>query len=988
MRVISSLKRAFTFHYVISAVVPIIVFAWFSFSYIDDYLLKEVFNTNAFLAHEVHAQTQEFLKHQSESLTHVGRTVFDDAQIDSHGIDLYLSEEVNSSQDFESIYVLDRSGKIVQLGLASAQSKWRKDFKGVDLSGHELFARFDRGEEPGWSDTYTSLVTGEPSISLGLPFDNYLIVGNLSLRHLGEIVSRFSLYDQTAFIEKGSSSLTFAIVDRKGTPIAHTDVGTVLRQESMRSHPEIINALSGESNTDIYLHNGKYLVESGLPVQETGWAVWISRDYDLLTQPLQKTKYVFLLILAASVATAILFGLVTSRTVLQPLGNLVEGVRSLATGGGNFQQGKRSYLEIDELTRGFRRMSHSVLDRELSLRKSENRFRSLVNSIEGVVFEANFPDMEFTFVSERCEHILGYSANAWLGSPDFWQGCIHPDDRQWAYNYNLNQAKAGRNYQFEYRLLHKDGHIVWVRQMVNLVVEEGKPTLLLGVLIDVTSSKEAAISLQESEQRFRSLVEQAADAIYIFDIQGQLVDVNEQACRSLAYSRDELKKKRISDIQILQSPLEFITLQNSVMRGGSLTFEAEHRRKNNQLIPVEIRLGSFQYQDSPLFLALVRDITDRKKAEAALQESEERVRLLLDSTAEGIFGMDCKSMCTFCNAAGLNLLGFDNEKDLLGQNIHELFHPKSDDGEVSKQADCPICNVSTSGKQAHSDTESFSHADGKLFPVEYFAQPIIKDEDLVGVVVVFHDVTERKLLQQQSIRTAQLASLGELAAGVAHEINNPISGVINYTQIILNRHKEDDEEKELLERILKEGERVATIVRDLLFFARESGPEKVLSNIRDVMDDSLSLSAAQIRKEGIHLTVDCAEDLPLVNTRAQQIQQLFLNVLSNARHALGEKYPSSDKNKKIEISINTIERDGASYVRILVKDYGAGISKQMIERVMHPFVTTKSPGVGTGLGLSISFEIVKKHAGFFWIESVEGESTEVYIELPIARKDL
>jgi PAS domain S-box-containing protein len=631
-------------------------------------------------------------------------------------------------------------------------------------------------------------------------------------------------------------------------------------------------------------------------------------------------------------------------------------------------------------------MSHSVVERELSLRNSEKRFRSLVNSLEGIVFEIKFPDMEFIFVSERSEHIIGYSAEEWLETSDFWQEHIHPDDRDWAYNYNLNQAAAGHNYQFEYRLMHRDGHVVWVRQMVNLVVEEGKTTRLLGVLIDVTSSKEAAISLQESEQRFRSLVEQAADAIYIFDFQGQLIDVNEQSCRSLAYSREELKKKNISDIQILQPPLEFISLQNSVMRGGSLTFEAEHRRKNNQLIPVEIRLGSFRYQDQPLFLALVRDIADRKKAEAALKESEERVRLLLDSTAEGIFGLDCDAKCTFCNVAGLKLLGFEDEQGLLGKNVHELFH-HSPDNQDYPQEDCPICNVLITGKQAHSDSESFAHTDGNLFPVEYFAQPIVKDENLVGVVVVFHDVTERKLLQQQSIRTAQLASLGELAAGVAHEINNPISGVINYTQILLNRYQGDDDEKELLERILKEGERVATIVRDLLFFARESGPEMVLSNIRDVLADSLSLSAAQIRKEGIQLQVECVDDLPLVNTRAQQIQQLFLNVLSNARHALGEKYPSSDKNKKIEISITTVEHDGVGYVRILFKDYGAGISKPMLERVMHPFVTTKPTGVGTGLGLSISFEIVKKHGGLFWIESVEGESTEVYIDLPVARKD-
>ena len=539
----------------------------------------------------------------------------------------------------------------------------------------------------------------------------------------------------------------------------------------------------------------------------------------------------------------------------------------------------------------------------------------------------------------------------------------------------------------EYRILHREGHVVWVRQMVNVVVEEGKSTRLLGVMIDVTGSKEAAIALQDSELKFRSLVEQAADAILIHDADGHLIDVNEQACRSLGYSREELKRKLLKDIQILQTPLEFATLQNSVMRGGSLTFEAEYRRKNNTLFPVEIRLGSFQHHDTPLFLALVRDITDRKKVVAALRESEEQVRLLLNSTSEGIFGLDCDQKCTFCNPSGLNLLGYEKETDLLGKNTHELFHHSHVDGSVYHHNECLIYNVLNTGVEIHSDSESFWRADGSHFSVEYFAHPVIKDDKQVGVVVVFHDVTERKLLQQQSIRTAQLASLGELAAGVAHEINNPISGVINYAQIMLNRKTNSKEDTELVERILKEGERVATIVKDLLFFARESGPEKSLTNIRDVLEDSLSLSAAQIRKEGIKLNIEFADNLPMVNTYAQQVQQLFLTILSNARHTLVEKYQTQNKNKKIDIFIEKVEHDHVDFVRIRFKDYGAGISEQMLDRVMHPFVTSKPAGVGTGLGLSISFEIVKNHGGHLWIESIEGESTEVFVELPSARKE-
>ncbi|MBE0501475.1 MAG: PAS domain S-box protein [Desulfuromonadales bacterium] len=987
MRVVSSLRRAFTLHYIVAAVFPILLFAWFSFVYFNHHLLNEIFRSNAFLAHEIVAQTEDFLTRRSTILKHLVLIVSGGRYGVFNEADFYLAAEVNSSDDFESIYILDRSGKIIHLGLAAGEQALKSDYQQADFSGHELFKRFARGEEPGWSGVYTSLTSGEPSISLGLTYDDYLVIGNLSLHHLGKIVGRFSLFDQPLLSDNGKSSFIFSIVDRNGLPIAHTDAAMVFRQQAMRNHSEIVDALSGTVVTAVNSHEGRNWVESGLPVRETGWAVWISRDFDQLTAPIRTTRYVFLSILAASVTFATLAGLLVSRKVLRPLGRLVEGVGALADGERVFQLGEPSYVEIDELTCGFKRMSLAVLERELSLGKSESRFRSLVNSIEGIVFEADFPEMRLTFVSERSEQISGYPASTWLATPEFWQTCIHPDDRSWAFNYSLNQVESGRNHQFEYRLLHRDGHVVWVRQMVNLVVEEGAPTRLLGVMIDVTESKEAAIALQESEQRFRSLVEQAADAIYIFDTNGQLVDVNEQACRSLGYSRDVLKTKKVSDIQLLHPSLEFTSLQKTVMQGGPLTFEAEHRRKNSQLVPVEIRLGSFQFQDTPLFLALARDITERKKSDAALKESEERVRLLLDSTAEGVYGMDCAARCTFCNAAGLKLLGFNSEQELLGKNVHELFHKGYDNGTPCIQEECTICNILTTGIDAHSDAELFSDADGRYFPVEYFARPIVKGDKMVGVVVVFHDVTERKLRLQQSIRTAQLASLGELAAGVAHEINNPISGVINYTQILLNRHKEIGEEYDLLQRILKEGERVATIVRDLLFFSREGGPEKVLSSISDLLEDSLSLSAAQIRKEGILLTVDCAKELPLIYARAQQLQQLFLNILSNARHALAEKYPGNDENKKIEISLKLVTHGETGYIRVLFKDYGVGIPKARIERVLHPFVTTKAAGVGTGLGLSISLDIVKKHGGALWIESVEGVSTEVYIELPIARKD-
>ncbi len=474
-------------------------------------------------------------------------------------------------------------------------------------------------------------------------------------------------------------------------------------------------------------------------------------------------------------------------------------------------------------------------------------------------------------------------------------------------------------------------------------------------------------------------------------LDGTFIQFNDRLCEIVGYDRPELEQKTWRDITHPEDLADDRKEVEKLLSGKIKRFSREKRyvRKSGNVVYATISVTGVTGENGKIdhLIALVEDITQRKKAEQARRESEEQVRLLLNSTAEGIYGTDLDGNCTFCNPAGLTLLGFQQESELLGKNMHELIHHSTVDGEAFSEEQCQIHQAIANSETAHSDEEVFWRKDGSWFHVEYFGHPVLKEQQLIGSVVTFHDITERKALQQQSIRTAQLASLGELAAGVAHEINNPINGVINYAQILLNRLQKSGLESDLAERIMKEGERIAVIVRDLLFFAREGGPEVNMANVGEVLSEALSLTEAQIRKEGILLKVEIEDDLPLISTRAQQIQQLFLNILSNARHALNEKYPEHDPEKIIEISINTVRKKKQLYVQVVFKDYGTGIPPQMLEKVMNPFVTTKPAGVGTGLGLSISHEIVGNHNGDLNIKSLEGEWTEVTVRLPVAEKE-
>lgn len=257
-----------------------------------------------------------------------------------------------------------------------------------------------------------------------------------------------------------------------------------------------------------------------------------------------------------------------------------------------------------------------------------------------------------------------------------------------------------------------------------------------------------------------------------------------------------------------------------------------------------------------------------------------------------------------------------------------------------------------------------------------------EDGSLSGYRGIDSDITEQKRLQAQAIRTAQLASLGELAAGVAHEINNPIGGVINYADI-LKKRVEAEKDKEILNRIIKEGERIAEIVRKLLSFSRDEGQDLKLHDIHTILDEPLSLMGAQLRQDNIEISVSIDEKIGCVRCNAHQIEQIILNLLSNSRHALNKKSPTAGQNKMISIVAKRMERAAQSFLLLEVIDNGIGISANVLPRVLNPFYTTKEAGTGTGLGLSISAEIIQGHGGTIQIDSEVGEYTKVMIEIPL-----
>jgi PAS domain S-box-containing protein len=372
------------------------------------------------------------------------------------------------------------------------------------------------------------------------------------------------------------------------------------------------------------------------------------------------------------------------------------------------------------------------------------------------------------------------------------------------------------------------------------------------------------------------------------------------------------------------------------------------------------------------------DISNLKEAETRLRRSEERFRSTLDQMKEGcqIIGFDWRYLYVNTAAEQHNRRP---GRELLGRTVTEAWPGIENNPVFAAEQKCMAERVSV-----HMENE-FVFPDGAKGWFDLGIQPVPE-----GIFILSIDISERKRMEEEQMamegqmrQQQKLESIGTLAAGVAHEINNPINGVMNYAQLILDCPGTHPETLGYAREIILETERVATIVRNLLKFARIEKQTHSPALLQDVVSQTLSLIRTVIRSDQITLVVEVSADLPPIKCRSQQIQQVLMNLLTNARDALNQRYPAYHEDKIIRLNCRLLERDGRRWMHILVEDHGVGIPQEMQERIFDPFFTTKPRNEGTGLGLTISHGIVRDHHGLLWLETEPGQGTKFHVELPV-----
>jgi two-component system NtrC family sensor kinase len=468
-------------------------------------------------------------------------------------------------------------------------------------------------------------------------------------------------------------------------------------------------------------------------------------------------------------------------------------------------------------------------------------------------------------------------------------------------------------------------------------------------------------------QAAADIVTALPDAVVVTGLDRRVLAVNQAAADMLGWQVAELVGEAIAD-QVAAVEREHVAEQEDrVFAGEAQRYETKVlNHQTGEERDVAVSSGPFRVDGALIgTVATLRDITEPKRAQDALSRSEARYRNLVESASDAIVTLDANGRFTTVNQAAEIISGYRRE-ELVGQ----WFAPMLSDDELPKAL--AHFQKALAGETGLFETQFYrKDGEGRTISVTYSTPQ--RDEE---VLCLIRDVTDQKMLQEQLIQSEKMSAIGQLVSGVAHELNNPLAGISAFAQLLLAEKRFPPDQRAAAETIYSEARRASRIVQNLLTFARQHKAEKGPAAINQVLDDTLELRGYELRVRGIDVRREYDEAIPDTMGDAHQLQQVFLNLITNAEQAMERAEGSQHR-----LTVRT--RRAGDAIRIEIEDTGGGVPPNLLERVFNPFFTTKPTGYGTGLGLSISLGIVREHEGRIWAENAAHGGARFVVELPI-----
>ncbi|HZG87750.1 PAS domain S-box protein [Paenibacillus sp.] len=546
---------------------------------------------------------------------------------------------------------------------------------------------------------------------------------------------------------------------------------------------------------------------------------------------------------------------------------------------------------------------------------------------------------------------------------------VSEEDRSRAIE-TLRQAAGGAPVELELTIRHRSGRTLYFQ--TKAIPHTGDPAgqSIYVVLKDVTEAKLARRKQTQMEMQFHSVVETALDAVIVTDENMNILVWNKGARKMFGYSEEEVLGQRIDFIipQRLQpSHREAVERYRRTQKGRIVgtTQELHGVRKGGEEFPLELSISAWKVEGTAYYSAIIRDITERKAAERALRVSEERYRQLIESFPEAIF-IGQGNRWVYANETGAKLLGASSREQLLGRDVFSFVHP-----EYHANIHARIRLTETEERRTERMEEKWIRFDGSEIHVQVSAIPArLGDTDGLVRIVLVRDMTELRKARELYERSEKLSVAGELAAGIAHEIRNPLTAIKGFLQLM-----SEEQEPPYYDIIRSELSRIEFVISELLMIAKPQQVRFVKRRIADIAVQVVALLESQAIMSDVSIVCDIEAEDAEVLCDENQMKQVLINIMKNGIEAMAD-------GGTLHVSL---ERDGAFAVRIRIRDEGIGISPDMLKRLGEPFYTTKEKG--TGLGLMTSYRIVGNHRGRISVDSELGRGTTFTISLPVSRDD-
>ena len=647
------------------------------------------------------------------------------------------------------------------------------------------------------------------------------------------------------------------------------------------------------------------------------------------------------------------------------LGLVSIAVLSVALAFAGFAHGRRARIaELKTLAREMQERPAAATEEQLNqlsqlIAQSQKSFKELIDSFDDVAFAMNLQGKLRTVNKRMIEllrvpysEVVGRALDEFIGQParqEVEEGLQRfLEKRRWSGQVQVRTKSDQRTYYFDVVLnaITKGDEVVGISTLARDVTQE-----------------------HEKERRFTELFETLQEGVYFSTPEGKLLDGNAALVQILGYqSKEELLA--IGPAGLNADPAGSPALGRSADdRGGVRTREIVLRRKDG-------RLGTFLDASRAVWDAsgkIVRyqgtlvDITERREMEKALRRQEEFQRSLLDSFPELILVIDASGSYNFVSSRMRDLLGYRPE-EWLGKKVE-------DSQDVSPEL-LALYRELAVGKKAFGACECRARRrDGGWRTMRAIASPMYDLEGkLHGVIVSLHDITMEKKLERQIIQSERLAAMGQMIGGFAHELNNPLTGILGMAELLQDAQMPESSRKQL-GTLQEQARRAAEIVQNLMYFSRPPAPGKTDIDLNDVVQRTLHLHAYSLRKSNITVDFQPQPSLPTVAGDAHQLMQVFLNLILNAEHAIREVRDRGTLRIRLA--------EGASSIAVMFEDDGPGIPAEILPSIFDPFYTTKRPGRGTGLGLSICKAILREHHGNVEASSAPSGGAVFTVTLPI-----